>query len=245
MTRQDDYGQGRNEGVYGRSEGVYGRSEGVYGRSEGVYGGQQRQRGPPPPQSDLIFYGDRYQENSQRPQPTNGAASKPQGRRLGDGTYVEYDSNFSPEIFMRETRDFKDQRNRKPQPKRRDQEDRNYEASYDPYNDQYERQLPTTRTAPDERRYPRQDQAFGNSIREEQNALGDYATGGNAYKLNIEGDGRAERGDRTAGGDRDNESQIDYDIFRNQQQQQQQRDAAGDGRPLDLENLENTLGYFP
>ena len=203
-----------------------------------MYGDQYREYTAPPPPRPV-----QQQANGGGGDRTDGtlSRSKPQLRRLGDGTYAEYESNFNPEIFMRETRDFRDSRKQDttyahhkdvgpPPMERRTQQqiDREIEASYDPYNDRYERHLPSQ---DDQRRYPRQDQAFSNSIAQEQDVMGDYGRP-DAYKMNIQGQ------------DRDNESQIDYDIFR-QQQQQQQPAQQQNGTAGTMNNLEEQLGYFP
>ena len=156
--------------------------------------------------SDLIMYADNYQDYSQE-------------QLEKDGKYTEYNSNFSPEIFMREPGDkHKDAPYSPPRGEEYDHKNMadNY---YDPYNGHYEKELPARS---DDRRYPMQNREFSNSIMEERNVVGDYAGYPNAYKLNI---------DET---DRDNDSHIDYDIFHRREQE-----SGG------FENLENTLGYFP
>lgn len=191
--RRDVYGDHRDYGEhrdYGRGERVYGD----YGELPQAYD----RRGEP---SDLELYAPRYQ----RRLPGNQRSKSHEGprRRQGDD-YVEYNSHFSPEIYMRDNRD----------PRERDRERADYhDQDYDDvYNRGYDREIEQYS------RYPRQDREFGNSIREERRALGDYDY--DPYY----------RGDRDYY--RDDNSQVDYDMFQGR-----------DRKPYN--GLEQSLGYYP
>lgn len=152
---------------------------------------------------DLMMYAPRYMR------------SIPDDRRRNDD-YAQYAPRQNPEVRMKETRDYRREREYDPYD-RNDRDDRNdYEQGYDKgYEDRdYDRYLPKREESRQQQRYPRGDRGFAKSIGEERRLLGDGY--GDPYD-----DPR-----RNYFNDRD--SHLNYDMFR---------------RPT--ENLERSLGYLP
>lgn len=128
------------------------------GSGDRYYGGYDTQDAP----SDLVLYAPQYRDQL----PSNS-------RKTDRGDYVQYTSNFTPEIVMKGNKEYRENAVGGRSGYVREEED--------PYR--YERNLPRD----DDRRYPRQEKGFGRSLQEERDTVGEhFSDAGENESVNIE-----------------------------------------------------------
>ena len=118
----------------------------------------------------MILYAPRYRERLPEYSGRDYADGHDLPRKREGKDFVEYTSNFNPEIRMKGSKDFRENRPRQPPAERTGY----VREDEDPYR--YDRNLPR----PDH--YPRQERGFERSLQEERDTIGDAFS--DAYREN-------------------------------------------------------------